>query len=449
MIPLAVIMSAAGAVAGIRLASVLASAGPLGVAGIRLAGQAGAALDALGAAALVAVVTVAALLAPGLTASPSPGAARARRGRQAMVAGVTRAGLDIALVVLAVLAGWQLRQYSAVSAGGIAGIDPVLVLAPALALAAGSVAALRLLPLAVLAADRLAARGRRLTAALAAWQLSRLPVRQGSAALLLIMAVATGTLALAQHDSWNRSAADQAAFATGGDVQVNLPAPLAAGRVGAMTGATGVTGLDGGGGRHPGGPGRGDRARLGPGTAGRQAARRRVAGAARQPVPRHLASRAACRGPCCRHRGPVRGPARSGFTAALGPATPVPAGRVSGLTAPLGPVTVTLTILDQAGAAYQVTAGRLVADGHPHLLAASLGGSRARYPLRVIAVTAAYLLPLRSGPDMALTVSGLPLAGWNASSGSLDGTGVQPGTIARQGTGGDVQLPSRLRVHIC
>ena len=63
-----------------------------------------------------------------------------------MVAGVTRAGLDIALVVLAVLAGWQLRQYSAVSDGGTAGIDPVLALAPALALAAGSVATLRLLP---------------------------------------------------------------------------------------------------------------------------------------------------------------------------------------------------------------------------------------------------------------------------------------------------------------
>ena len=50
VIPLSVVMSAAGALAGIRLASVLASAGPLGTAGIRLAGQAGAWPDALGAA---------------------------------------------------------------------------------------------------------------------------------------------------------------------------------------------------------------------------------------------------------------------------------------------------------------------------------------------------------------------------------------------------------------
>ena len=62
------------------------------------------------------------------------------------------------------------------------------------------------------AADRLAARGRGLTGALAGWQFSRQPLRQGGAALLLVMAVATGTLALAQHASWSRSAADQAAF---------------------------------------------------------------------------------------------------------------------------------------------------------------------------------------------------------------------------------------------
>ena len=68
-----------------------------------------------------------------------------------------------------------------------------------------------------------------------------MPIRQGSAALLLIMAVAAGTLALAQHESWTRSASDQAIFATGGDVQVNLPAQLEPGGVGAVTDARGVT----------------------------------------------------------------------------------------------------------------------------------------------------------------------------------------------------------------
>ena len=67
----------------------------------------------------------------------------------------------------------------------------MLVLAPALALAAGTVLTLRLLPAAARAVDRLSAAGRGLTSALAGWQFSRQPLRQGGAALLLVMAVGT------------------------------------------------------------------------------------------------------------------------------------------------------------------------------------------------------------------------------------------------------------------
>jgi hypothetical protein len=97
------------------------------------------------------------------------------------------------------------------------------------------------------------------------------------------------------------------------------------------------------------------------------------------------------------------------LTATLGPA------------AKLGPVTVTLTILDQTGSAYQVVAGTLVADGRPHLLVAPLGGEHAGYPLRVSAITAAFAPPPRQGPALALSLSGLSLAGWTeeASSGQL------------------------------
>ena len=145
VLPTLALVSVAGAFAGTRLASLLVTSGPLGSAGVRLAGLAGLWPDALGAAIAVTVMATALLLAPGIT--PSPGAARTRRGRQATVAAVAQAGLDIALVVLAVLACWQLRHYSAAGGGGTVGIDPVLALAPALALAAGSVATLRLLPL--------------------------------------------------------------------------------------------------------------------------------------------------------------------------------------------------------------------------------------------------------------------------------------------------------------
>ena len=181
-------------------------------------------------------------LSPALGSRPVSAPGVSTEHDEALLAGATRAGADLALVALAVLAGWQLRRYSAVStsAGGPSAIDPVLVLAPALALAGGTVLTLRLLPAAARAVDRLAAAGRGLTSALAGWQFSRQPLRQGGAALLLVMAVGTGTLALAQHQSWTRSAADQAAYATGGDARVDLAAPLSAGSTTTITGAAGV-----------------------------------------------------------------------------------------------------------------------------------------------------------------------------------------------------------------
>jgi ABC-type antimicrobial peptide transport system permease subunit len=448
VLPLSALVSVAGGLAGIWLASALASAGPLGAAGIRLTDRPGTWSDALGAAIVVAVIAVASLLAPGLT--PSPTAARVRRGRQALVAGVARAGLDIALVVLAVLAGWQLRQYSTVSGGGTAGIDPVLALAPALALAAGSVITLRLLPLAARTTDRLAARGRGLTAALAGWQFSRMPVRQGSAALLLIMAVATGTLALAQHESWVRSASDQAAFAAGGDVQVSLPAPLAPGAVGTLTAASGVT--------HSMAVAV-EQTSLGSvvavdGAEAPQVVRLRGDQAPLPPSSLFRAITPSAGLPGVVLRAPQPG-ARAGtiqFTAALGPAGGRPPSSARGLAAPvadglaarLGPVAVTVTILDQTGSAYQVTAGSLVADGRPHMLVASLGGDKARYPLRVAGITATFLMPLRAAPSAALTVSGLPLTGWSGDASSPDLATMQA-TFSVQGK---VAAPATQSAHV-
>ncbi|MBC3842392.1 ABC transporter permease [Streptacidiphilus sp. 4-A2] len=78
-----------------------------------------------------------------------------------------RGGADVALVALAAVAYWQLRVYSAQgsagtngSGGGSTGVNPVLVAAPALALCAGTLLALRLLPPVARLAERLAARGR-------------------------------------------------------------------------------------------------------------------------------------------------------------------------------------------------------------------------------------------------------------------------------------------------
>jgi len=434
VVPLSAVVSAVGALAGIRLADALVGAGALGTAGIRLAGRPGVWPDALAAAIVVALIAIASLLAPGLTA-----VARAHGGRQGLVAGVARAGLDIALIVLAVLACWQLRQFSAVGASGAGGIDPVLALAPALALAAGSVVVLRLLPLAALALDWLAARGRGLLAAMASWQFSRMPVRQGGAAVLLVMAVAAGTLALAQHQSWTRSASDQASFAAGADVRVDLPAALSPGGTGAVADARGVTrsmavAVD-----DTGTPGdlvavdsaqaagvvrlRGDETGLPPvslfgaitpGGAGQP-------GAA-LPAPRPGADAGST--PLTVTLGPAPATAAAGKTTAAGKR---PAPGASGAAAALGPVVMTLTILDRTGAAFQVEDAALAADGRPHVIAVPLGGDEALYPLRVVSILLTYSLPQSRVPAFALTLRGLSLAGWTQRATSPDPLTFAPG----------------------
>ena len=65
---------------------------------------------------------------------------------------------------------------------------------------------------------------------MASWQVSRQPLRQGGTVLLIVLAVATGTLALAQHQSWVKSNRDLAAFTAGADLRADLSQPLSAGR---------------------------------------------------------------------------------------------------------------------------------------------------------------------------------------------------------------------------
>jgi hypothetical protein len=261
-------------------------------------------------------------------------------------------------------------------------VDPVVVIAPALALAGGTVAALRLLPLGGKAGDKLAARGRRLTTALASWQISRQPIRQGGAALLIVLAVATATLALSQRQSWIRSGNDQAAFTAGADVQVQSVLPLTSAQTAALTSRPGVrqampvsistyaagTGevmaVDA-----ANAPGvallRGDQTGQAPGTL---FARIRSA----HPAPGILI--------------PGR-PAQIQLTAAFGPAS------IS-----LGPAEVSISVEDADDVVYQLEPVVLPGDGQQHTLAASIapganGENAAIYPLRVTAITATYTLP--------------------------------------------------------
>ncbi|MFK4146390.1 FtsX-like permease family protein [Streptomyces sp. NPDC004065] len=145
-------------------------------------------------------------------------------GRARALPAPLRAGADVGLVAVAAVAYWQLRRQptGAVSGSrtGALGIDPLLVTAPALALLAGTVLTLRLLPPAARLAERRAAGGRGLPAALAGWQFSRRPARGAGPVLLLVLAIALGMLAIGQGASWNRSQDDQADFAAGAPVRV-------------------------------------------------------------------------------------------------------------------------------------------------------------------------------------------------------------------------------------
>ncbi len=407
VVPLSVIAALLGGAGGVWLARVLGGTlgGDADFAGVSLR-AAGTWFDATAAAAVIAVLATGALLFPVLR--PAASAKGLRRGRQAAIAGATRAGADLALIALAVLAGWQLRRYSAVTtpaSGGAPSIDPVLAFAPALALAGGTVLTLRLLPAGARATDRLAARGRGLTRALAGWQFSRQPLRQGGAALLLIMAVATGTLALAQHASWSRSAADQAAFTAGGDVRVDLAAPLPAGADTKFSEVHGVT------------------------TA-------MAAAATVQSLPADVLAIDSPKAlPVVRLRPDEAAlPASALFTAIAPPAgtggAAIPGRpRAIDLTAtlsraPLGTVTAVFTVTDADGAAFQLPVpSPLPADGRPHVLAVPVDGAHIAYPLRLTQVALNYTLPAKKlHAPVKLTIDGATTSNWTAaaSSGELD-----------------------------
>lgn len=373
---LAAVAVVAGALLGGRLAALLASTGPLRSDGLSIAPDTPA---AWWAAAATALVCVAITLGPALRPL-TPEAARVRRGRPAVVAALARAGGDSALVVLAVLTGWQLRRYSVLSSAGGLGVDPVLSVAPALAVAAGTVVLLRLLPPLARAGDRMAGGGRRLFGTLAVWEISRNPVRKTSVALLVVLGVATGTLALAQHESWQRSANDQAAFTTGADIRVNLPAPLPLSQAGGIAHTRGVASAD-----------PVTTAAL-PATSSSLIAldsRRAAATVLLRPDLSRLPPVT-----LWRHLRPASqappgialpgSPARLEISASLGPAR-----------ARIRPATVSLSIQDASGSVYQVPAGALDADGHSHDLVATLAPSgRAVYPLRLLAIAVSYQLPL-------------------------------------------------------
>lgn len=151
------------------------------------------------------------------------GSIRLTAGRQLTRTLAQRAGLDVALVVLALLALAQLRTYGAPLTRDVRntlGIDPILVGAPAIGLIAGALLAVRIVPRLAELAEQLLVRGRGAIAAIGGRQVARRPLRYSRSALLLILAVALGTYTVSEAATWRQSQSDQAAYQAVTDVRV-------------------------------------------------------------------------------------------------------------------------------------------------------------------------------------------------------------------------------------
>lgn len=402
----------------------------------------------------------------------APGAARVRRGRQAALAGAARVGADLALLALAVLAVWELHTYSAVaesSADGLS-IDPVIAVAPALALAAVTVVPLRLLPVAARLIGRVTARGRRLVTALAGCQVSRRPIRQSGPVLLVILATAATTLALAQYQTSRRSAADQAAFAVGAGLRADILAPLSLAAAGTIPRSPGVRAAM-------------PVARVSAAPAGSAGSAGELLAVDAPSAAGTVLLRSDLSPYPARQLWPLLVPPRPA------PGLPIP-GRPARLeimasltagsaAASPGPASVTVSIQDADGIVYLVGASSLAADGRVHTLTAELSPARqAAYPLRLLGLSLSYnLTPYRpsGGPfrpagaagQARLVLSGFAaepgggpfaagpaLASWSAGTSSIGlngagvpasaavaaSSGVPPAVVGWQRTGSSQQL---------
>ncbi|MFB9467985.1 FtsX-like permease family protein [Nonomuraea salmonea] len=201
----------------------IALIGLLSGTSVRPEPDAGAYLVSFGVALAAAVLLALPAVAGGRRTYVQEQSARGRGLRRALIHG---AGGDLALLAAAGLAIWQLQRYggpvTATAAGGL-GIDPLIITGPALALLAGGLLGLRLVPRVSRLAERVTARRAGLAPALGAWQVSRRPLRYAGPALLLTLAIAIGAISLATTATWQTSHRDQADHQAGADLRLRGP----------------------------------------------------------------------------------------------------------------------------------------------------------------------------------------------------------------------------------
>ena len=212
--------------------SVLDVAGPLADIGLKI--EPTVTTDSYLLAGAAGFVCLALLVLPAFFAARSLTSEERELSRQETRTFGHRLGLDVALLVISVIALWQLRLYGAPltrTVQGNLGFDPLLVAAPALGLLAGGILALRVLPLLAAALEKWVSRGREIVASLGSRQLARRPLRYTRTALLVMLALSLGVFALAYSATWSSSQQDQAAYQAGADVKATVvrttgPSPL-------------------------------------------------------------------------------------------------------------------------------------------------------------------------------------------------------------------------------
>lgn len=213
----AVVLGPLGAVVALSLFD---RVGPLAQVGLSVPLQ--VTPDAYLAAGIAGLACVALLALPALVSARSFSAEQRSLSRAETRPLAQRLGIDIALVVLGLVALWQLRLYGAPltrNLQGTLGPDPLLIAAPALGLLLGAVVATRVLPRLAEGAQHVLARGRGLVGALGSSQLARRPLRYTRSALMLMLAMSIGVFALSFASTWTDSQRSQADHQVGADVR--------------------------------------------------------------------------------------------------------------------------------------------------------------------------------------------------------------------------------------
>ncbi|HEY7024097.1 MAG TPA: ABC transporter permease [Candidatus Limnocylindrales bacterium] len=203
--------------------TILAVAGPLADIGLKI--EPTVTVDSYALAAAAGVICLALLVLPAFLSARNLTSEERDLSRQETRTIGHRLGLDVALLIVSVIALWQLRLYGAPltrTVQGSLGFDPLLVAAPAIGLLAGAILALRVLPILAAVFERLVNRGREIVASLGSRQLARRPLRYTRTALLLMLALALGVFALSYSATWSDSQQDQAAYQAGADVRATV-----------------------------------------------------------------------------------------------------------------------------------------------------------------------------------------------------------------------------------